>query len=88
MKAQHWTLILLSILIALMVAGWGRVVEWWADMSPVWKVGVFLFCWSLAILIGFRNGLYYALAAVIAGVVFIFAQIWIVGNKMMDEWEQ
>ena len=57
-------------------------------MSPARKVGAFLFCWSLAILIGFRNGLYYALAAVIAGVVFIFAQIWIVGNKMMDEWEQ
>jgi len=88
MKAQHWTLILLSILIALMVAGWGRVVEWWADMSPAWKVGVFLFCWALAILIGFRFGPGYALIGVVAGAVFIFAQIWIAGNKMMDEWEQ
>jgi len=88
MKAQHWTLILLSILIAFVAASWGRVVEWWADMSPAWKVGVFVFCWALAILIGFRFRPGYALAAVIAGVVFIFAQIWIVGNKMMDEWEQ
>ena len=88
MKAQHWTLILLSILIALIVAGWGRVVEWWADMSPGWKVGVFMFFWALAILIGFRFGPGYALIGVVAGVFFILVQVLALGCKILREWEQ
>lgn len=75
MKAQHWTLILLSILIAFVVASWGRVVEWWADLSPIYKTAAFVTTWAALILIGLRNGTYCALAGLIAGLLFIAAQV-------------
>lgn len=75
MKPHQWTLILLSILIAFVVASWGRVVEWWADLSPGYKTASFVTAWAALILIGLRNGPHYALAGLIAGLLFIAAQV-------------
>jgi hypothetical protein len=84
MKQRFITAVLLSSIIAFAVASWGRVVEWWEDMSPGWKSGVFMFCWALLILIGYRYGPYYALAALIAGLMFMAVQIGILIREMLN----
>lgn len=88
MKAQHWTLILLSVLIAFTAASWGRVVEWWVDMSPAWKAGVFMFVWALLIIVGCQYGRYYALAALIAGLVFMVIQLAILIRSVLQTIEE
>lgn len=88
MKAQHWTLILLSVLIAFTAASWGRVVEWWGDMSPAWKAGVFIFFWALLMVIGCQYGRYYALAGLIAGLIFIVIQLAILIRSVLQTIEE
>lgn len=88
MKARHWTLILLSVLIAFAAASWGRVAEWWADMSPAWKAGVFMFLWALLIIVGYQYGRYYALAGLISGLVFMVIQAAILIRSVLQTIEE
>ena len=84
MKQRFITAVLLSSIIAFAAASWGRVVEWWGDMSPAWKAGVFMFLWALLIIIGYQYGRYYALAALIAGLIFMVIQA---GIMLFGLWE-
>ena len=84
MKQRFITAVLLSSIIAFVIASWGRVVEWWADMSPAWKAGVFMFFWALLIIIGYQYGRYYALAALIAGLVFMVIQLAILIRSVLQ----
>lgn len=84
MKQRFITAVLLSSIIAFAVASWGRVVEWWVDMSPAWKAGVFMFFWALLMVIGYQYGRYCALAALIAGLVFIVIQLAILIRSVLQ----
>ena len=84
MKQRFITAVLLSSIIAFAVASWGRVVEWWGDMSPAWKAGVFIFFWALLMVIGCQYGRYYALAALIAGLVFMVIQLAILIRSVLQ----
>jgi hypothetical protein len=84
MKQRFITAVLLSSIIAFAIASWGRVVEWWVDMSPAWKAGVFMFVWALLIIVGCQYGRYYALAALIAGLIFMVIQA---GIMLFGLWE-
>ncbi len=88
MKQRFITAVLLSSIIAFAVASWGRVVEWWADMSPAWKAGVFIFFWALLIIVGYQYGRYYALAALIAGLVFMVIQLAILIRSVLQTIEE
>lgn len=84
MKQRFITAVLLSSIIAFAVASWGRVVEWWGDMSPAWKAGVFIFFWALLMVIGCQYGRYYALAGLIAGLVFMVIQLAILIRSVLQ----
>ena len=88
MKQRFITAVLLSSIIAFAVASWGRVVEWWGDMSPAWKAGVFIFFWALLMVIGCQYGRYYALAALISGLVFMVIQLAILIRSVLQTIEE
>lgn len=88
MKPHHVTIILLCILIALIIAVWGRFLEWWNDSTPIYKTGFFVFCWALLILIGYRQGEYWMLSAVIAGPLAIVLIVFFYADKILDELEK
>ena len=75
---------LLTSLVAFVAASWGRVVEWWEDMSPAWKAGVFIFFWALLMVIGYQYGRCYALSALIAGLVFMVIQLAILIRSVLQ----
>ena len=84
MKQRFITAVLLSTIIAFAIASWGRVVEWWEDMSPAWKAGVFIFFWALLMVIGCQYGRCYALSALIAGLVFMVIQLAILIRSVLQ----
>ncbi len=88
MKAQHWTLILLSILIALIVAGWGRFTDWLQGVSPIKKAFIFVCSWALLIAIGYRNGQMWMFLGVMAGYLFIVGLVIHFIAKEVRKWEQ
>ena len=88
MKQRFITAVLLSSIIAFAIASWGRVVEWWVDMSPAWKAGVFMFFWALLIIIGYQYGRCYALSALIAGLVFMVIQLAILIRSVLQTIEE
>lgn len=57
-------------------------------MSPGWKAGVFMFFWALMIIIGYQYGRYYALAALIAGLVFMVIQLAILIRSVLQTIEE
>lgn len=88
MKAYQITIGLLCMLIAFLIASWGRFLEWWNDLSPGWKTGAFLFVWALLIFIGYRHGQEWVLAAVVAGPVAIVLIAFFYADKFLDELEK
>ncbi len=88
MKPHQVTIILLCVLVALIVACWGRFLEWFEDLTPIWKTGVFMFAWALLILIGYRQGEYWMLSAVIAGPLAIVLIVFFYADKILDELEK
>jgi len=88
MTAKQITLILLCILIALIVACWGRFLEWFEDLTPGWKTGVFMFVWALLVLIGYRQGPLFMVAGIAAGPVAIVLIVWFYADKILDELEK
>ena len=88
MSQKAITAVLFSAIIAFCVASWGRMVEWWVDMSPAWKAGVFMFVWALLIIVGCQYGRYYALAALIAGLVFMVIQLAILIRSVLQTIEE
>ncbi len=84
MKPHHFTLILLFALIALLYAQWSRFLEWWNDLTPIWKTGVFVFAWALLILIGYRQGPDWMMAGVVAGPVGMVVVVFYEINKMIE----
>ena len=88
MTAKQITLILLCVLIALLVACWGRFLEWWNDLTPIWKTMLFVFAWGLLILIGCRQGEYWMLSAIISGPVAVALIVFFYADKILDELEK
>lgn len=88
MKPHQVTIILLCILVALIVACWGRFLEWFEDLTPIWKTAVFMFAWALLILIGYRQGEYWMLSAVIAGPLAIVLIVFFYADRILDEPEK
>lgn len=88
MNAKQFTLTLLFALVALVAASWGRFLEWWVDLSPEWKTGVFVFVWCMLILIGYRQGQVWMFAGIIVGPVGIVLLTWFYADKILDEWDK
>jgi len=88
MKPHHVTVILLCIFIALISASWGRFLEWFEDLTPIWKTGVFILAWALLILIGYRQGEYWMLSAVISGPLAIVLIVFFYADRILDELEK
>lgn len=88
MTAKQITLILLCILIALLAACWDRFLEWFEDLSPILKTGVFILAWALLILIGYRQGEYWMLSAVISGPLAIVLIVFFYADRILDELEK
>ena len=80
MSAKQITLTLLFVLVAFLVASWGKFLEWWQTLSPGWKTFFCVLAWVLVMLIGMRQGRAWGLAAIISGpffvVVFAFARVY------------
>jgi len=88
MKPHQVTIILFCILVALIVASWGRFLEWFEDLTPIWKTGVFILAWALLILIGYRQGEYWMLSAVISGPLAIVLIVFFYADRILDELEK
>ncbi len=88
MNTKLITIALLFFLVLCLAATWGRFLEWWNDLTPIWKTGVFMFAWALLILIGYRQGEYWMLSAVISGPVAIVLIVWFYADKILDELEK
>jgi len=84
MTAKQITIILICILTALLVACWGRFLEWWNDLTPIYKTALCVFAWALLILIGYRQGPDWMLAGLIAGPVGMTLAVFYEINKMIE----
>lgn len=69
MNQKHITAVLISTLIAFVVSQWGGLVQWFD--SPKKKAIFFGVTWTILILTGIHYGPYYALAALISGLLFL-----------------
>lgn len=85
MNQKAITAVLFSAIIAFCVASWGRMVEWWVDISPFWQAFTFSCTWLFLMLAGLYYGPVYALAALIAGIIALLLLLFNAGKKFLSE---
>jgi len=85
MNQKAITAVLFSAIVAFAVASWGRILEWWVDMSPFWKAAMFTTTWAIAITVGYSFGPVYALCGIIAGLLALLLLLFVAARELFSK---